>query len=206
MLEIWGVLLPFPMRIAPSADIGDCVHHLWNSSRMADDAHQIYQNGRKMKIRLLAVDPGKITGIAFFDLDKKELWFGAFEMDELPRILDQYACEADHVIVERWFLYPKMASKLYFSDMPGPEAIGVVRGWCARLGLKIERVSARTWKHGYKSFLEKYESIISPFDPENEHTRDAYRIGMWWLGRRLGVIPNLEDWRIRRILENDTSP
>lgn len=146
--------------------------------------------------RLLALDPGKTTGVAFFHPPGKLLIAGAVPIDHLHLVLDYFWAHftwKDYVI-ERWFLYPGAAKNLTFSDMEGPEAIGVARLWGIQHELELDRIVAQH----RRPFLP-----LVPREVSQEHVRDAVAIGLCALDRRDGQAPDLTSWRLVHCLTDD---
>lgn len=122
--------------------------------------------------RALFVDPGETCGVCLVEVDRHEAWVCQAQMDELEEVMNGFL-PVTHLIVERWFLYPgnRIAK---FDDMPGPEAIGMVRSWANRHGLKMERIPA-------KLRLPYLRDV--PDSLRGDHQRDAMAMALYWLHR-----------------------
>lgn len=143
----------------------------------------------------VSIDPGKTTGLALFDFTNRTLFLAFAPMDRIETVLDHFWSIAPfrHYAIERWFLYPNAARKLTFSDMEGPEAIGMARLWGNRHGLTLTRIVA---SHR-RPYLDKVPANI-----RRPHLRDATAIGLTYLDREKGFIPELSSWKLVYCLLN----
>jgi len=137
---------------------------------------------------LVSVDPGNTIGICRFDINARSLWSTWVSMDEVWLLLSCWF-PIRWLVVERWFLYPgPYAKRLTFSDMPGPEAIGVIRSWGMLHGItRLDRVAAR--------LRRPYLSRV-PEEIKNEHSRDAAAIGLYWLASRTNHVFQPSEWEM----------
>jgi len=145
-------------------------------------------------MRLAVIDPGTVCGLCLFDTDRTVLTAVDLSMDDIDEQLDSWS-PIDQVLVEAWMLYPWMAKKLSFHKMPGPEAIGMVRSWANRNRHVLHRTPAacRT------PYLSSARKVL----PKTAHATDAVALGIYWLRKNRGWVPDLALWDIRWIKKGD---
>jgi len=131
----------------------------------------------QMNAALVAVDPGATCGLCRVSFVTETFRTVVFPVDYMKSVLD-ICTPVGKLIVERWFLYPNARIRK-FSDMPGPEAIGMLRYWALEKGLPMERIPA-------KLRLPLLSRV--PGDIRSPHARDAVALALYWIRRDLGPL------------------
>lgn len=145
---------------------------------------------------LIAIDPGKTNGITAVRVKDRTVAYAETEIDTLLVALDFFAPRI--IVIEKWMLYPWMAKKLSFHDFPAPEAIGVVRAWCVRKEVSLNKITA--------SQRSGFDKMVPDDLPKSRHIRDSAAIAAYWLERVLklsAVTRSWGSWNKVRIYETD---
>lgn len=139
---------------------------------------------------IVAVDPGGTVGVvkvAALEAGPGELELSVlaaqFAYPDECRELAGFLGYCPHYIIEQWRVFASSASKLIGQTLPGPEALGFVRGW----------VVSMHGGHTPLHFIEPNEKL-SPetvtefwggfYPDEGEHARDALNLLTAWLLKR----------------------
>lgn len=123
---------------------------------------------------LLAIDPGKRTGVCIYDA------LGGYRvntaaLDELPGLLQQLLLgEPQLVIVENFMLQSRNAVQQSGSDMPSSQGIGMCRTACEWTGTEMVLVSPQIKRAGHMSLDAR--GLAAWQAARNDHERDAVDI------------------------------
>ena len=142
---------------------------------------------RRARGRLVAFDPGLHCGAVLFDVRRLLIVCHDFPVTQTENTLNGFH-PVEQVISERWALYANKASKLMYSTMPGPEALGWVASWCHRNGIPEFRIPAKC----RIPYLKEVPSVI----PKTYHARDAFALGAYVLHKNNEYLPPWSQWHI----------
>lgn len=136
-----------------------------------------------MKI-LLAVDPGDITGVAWWNIDTSEaslLGMKQIPLEELPALWEFLdvavgVSHIDTVVVEDFVLFGQRAQSQTGSRMKASQGIGMVKALAHMSGSTVV-----VQKASIKSVALKWSQIKMPKQHSKTHEWDAFLHGYYWL-------------------------
>lgn len=126
--------------------------------------------------KLVAIDPGKTIGFAFFN--GEELQLSGFFNNSYSAISRMFELilmfEPDELVIESFRLYPWKAKEQYWSDFETPEIIGIIKYWAWNQNIKIVMQPASNKIPFPDERLRKLNVYVP-----NNHARDAVRHGLY---------------------------
>lgn len=112
---------------------------------------------------IMGIDPGGTTGICIFENpDVYKLLEVKKDLSLMYKMIEVY--KPDHVVFERFVLYPSAAKGLIYDDFYTSQVIGVIKLACEHFGIPYSEQAARD-----KDFVD-YKDRKFP----NDHIKDAY--------------------------------
>ena len=128
---------------------------------------------------LLAIDPGRMNGIAIFH-GKIVHWIGQVHIDDLPDFLfsqaEEYRGDEVQVVYENFKLMRGKALQQSGSTMEASQAIGQVKMIAAKNKWPVADQAP-----AIKPIAEKWSGMKAPSDHKISHQVDAYNHGVYWL-------------------------
>ncbi|PWA11086.1 hypothetical protein DCC39_10330 [Pueribacillus theae] len=126
--------------------------------------------------RIVAIDPGKSNGFAFFEGEELHL-SGVFmnipeAIERMFYLIDYYS--PDELVIESFRLYPWKAKQQFWSDFETPEIIGVLKHWAWNRELPVIMQPASNKQPFPDERLRKMNVYVT-----NGHARDAIRHGLY---------------------------
>ncbi len=127
---------------------------------------------------ILAVDPGDMTGLAYWTEEWVLINFDQCTLDEIPE--RWYELETEHgrvtlVIVEDYILFAKRAMSQTGSRMKASQGIGMVKALASIRGAEVI-----IQKASIKSTAMKWSQIKMPANHAESHKFDAYLHGYYY--------------------------
>lgn len=115
-------------------------------------------------MKILAIDPGNVSGFCEFYNPKK---FSSFYVEEdfIQIYKEIKERTPDIVVFERFALYPAFAKHLVWNEMYPSQVIGVIRFTCEYLGIPYVSFSASA---------KEYVVYPEGHTFRSDHERDAY--------------------------------
>lgn len=129
-------------------------------------------------MRLVAIDPGRHTGFAFFDDERVEI-SGMF-LDDYPNvkhfleIVEDY--KPDEIVIESFRLAPQKATAQFWNEMLTPQLIGIFRFWAWDNNFPVILQPPSVKQAFPDARLKKIGLYVDVI-----HTRDAIRHGLYRL-------------------------
>lgn len=122
------------------------------------------------KKRILGIDPGETTGVAYWD---GQLWI----CEETPnwQDLEPWIEFTDVAVIERYSLYAGKANAKTHSTFPEVEVIGVIKYLCQRYGVNMVVQGA-----DHKAFYSDTKLTNLGLYHPSKHVRDALRHALWY--------------------------
>lgn len=136
---------------------------------------------------VLVFDPGESTGWVV-GTSAKCLDGGTLPKDhvKVADIIEQL--RPDHIVLERFNLYPSMARSLAWNTFYPCEVIGVIRYICAKLQIPITEQAPSVKKYA-GNFLADWQQLKALRTRNvTEHTKDAYQHYRYFLRNHPGVL------------------
>lgn len=127
-------------------------------------------------MRLLAIDPGGMNGIAWFNETYGLEGFTQVKLEELPVWLDRHQPVPDIVILENYRLWKHKALQQSGSTMPASQGVGMVKSYCKIKGIKLVEQSPQILQTAVKM-----SQMPLPKDHSQSHWVSAYNHGFWYL-------------------------
>lgn len=128
---------------------------------------------------LLAIDPGRMNGIAIFH-GRDVHWIGQVHIDDLPDYLFKFAEEHKgkevQVVYENFKLMKGRALQQSGSTMEASQVIGQVKMIASRHAWPIADQPPNV-----KPIAQKWSGVKPPSDHKMSHQVDAYNHGVYWL-------------------------
>lgn len=141
---------------------------------------------------LLVFDPGKTTGIVYFEngVPRKSHQINLDDLDEFLELnyeLTFRAAEHGTVLYENFKLFSWKAKQQSGSAMEASQAIGMIRSFARRTKSSIYDQSPQI-----KPIAYKWAGVNKPKDHSKSHYLDAYVHGVYWMvkGRMMKVGQN----------------
>lgn len=127
---------------------------------------------------ILSVDPGKTTGVCYFDEDKfRAVKAVQISFGDVPDFLNNLA-PVSWMVVEAFRLYPKDAKSLSWNDLPAPQIIGMLQAWCYKNRVWLVKQNAPVRKVITPGVLKAVDAW--EMTRKKPHARDAARHAVWF--------------------------
>lgn len=127
-------------------------------------------------MKVLAIDPGGMNGIAWFN-EKYDLeGFHQVKLEELPEWLHNYKPTPDIIVYENFKLWKHRALQQSGSSLPAAQAIGMLKSYAAINKIQLVDQSPQILNPAQKMFQMKM-----PSDHSQGHWVSAYLHGSWYL-------------------------
>ncbi|BCV23311.1 hypothetical protein [Gelria sp. Kuro-4] len=127
---------------------------------------------------LLAFDPGKTTGFAWFDEDRfKVSGAGQVVMDVVPKLLKTFP-RPKTILLEAFRVYPWKSAGLVWDNLPAPQVIGMIRSWADECNVPIIELPASVRKTITNDVLKAFKAW--DMTAGMPHARDATRHLLWY--------------------------
>lgn len=139
-------------------------------------------------MRLLAIDPGGMNGLAWFKENYDLDGFTQVSLDDLPHWLEDHDPEPDMIVVENYKLWKHRALQQSGSSMPAAQAIGMVKSYAARKHIPWIEQSPQILENA-----QKMSQVKMPSDHSQSHWVSAYLHGYWYLVKNKYVEIKMED-------------
>lgn len=135
--------------------------------------------------RLVSIDPGEHTGLAFWDrghyLFGEMVLLDGFVWSDVFRQIEKFCPKV--LVMEDFRLYPWKAKEQSWSQLKTPQLIGVIKYWAFqhRIPLVLQPASIKTnYPDAYLTKLSNSATII--------HVRDSIRHGLYYLEKNGSTI------------------
>lgn len=124
----------------------------------------------------IAVDPGKINGVAVFKANGNCSYMGQARRDELFALLHKHKEELKGVVCENFRLRPQKATEQSWSELGTVKVIGSIEffGWLYNIPVILQEPSI-------KPIAYKRAGITVPTNHKHSHQTDAYVHGIHYL-------------------------
>lgn len=128
---------------------------------------------------ILVLDPGESTGWCYQDEEGK-LHGGTCGKDhtEVMGLLLKY--QPEHVVFERFNLYPGKAKQLAWNTFYPCEVIGVIRFFCMHRNVPYTELAPSVKKYA-GGFREDWEALKLRSTNITEHSKDAYLLYKYFM-------------------------
>lgn len=120
-------------------------------------------------IYYISIDPGKRSGITWYNEKANILGMETVLYDNLSSFLDKFNT-VKLAVVEEYRVYPHKARQHVYSDLMTPRAIGRIESWAEHNNIKLVKQGAHIMDTGYR-YLGKRKPPKS--DPLN-HVSNAH--------------------------------
>ena len=127
-------------------------------------------------MRVLAVDPGGMNGLAWFKENGDLDGFNQVKLDDFAVWLENHEPKPDVVVVEDYRLRKGKALQQSGSNMPASQAIGIVDSYCKRNHIQMVKQPAYIL-----ATAVKMTQMPLPKDHSQSHWVAAYNHGFWYL-------------------------
>lgn len=128
-------------------------------------------------MKLLAIDPGGMNGVAWWDEDNYQLaGFNQVKIDDFTIWLENHVPKPDVIVIEDFRLRKGKALQQSGSNMPASQVIGMVDSYCKRNGIKMVKQPAYIL-----ATAVQMSQMPLPKDHSKSHWVSAYNHGFWYL-------------------------
>lgn len=127
-------------------------------------------------MRVLAVDPGGMNGLAWFREDYELEGFAQVKLDDLTMWLENHGPKPDVVILENYKLWKHKALQQSGSDMPASQGIGIVKSYVKRNKMQLVEQSPQILQTAVLM-----SQMPMPADHSKSHWVSAYNHAFWWM-------------------------
>ena len=124
---------------------------------------------------LLAIDPGGMNGTCTF-VDSQMTSYDQVKIADLTIWLEDYSPKPDLILYENYRLWKHKSLQQSGSDMPAPQAIGIIKSYAARNSITLIDQSPQILKQA-----ELMSQVKMPSDHTQSHWVSAYLHGYWYL-------------------------
>jgi len=128
---------------------------------------------------ILAIDPGKVSGYAFLNMEGVLADMGQFQLIGLNKFLDSLTSEIKHLIVENFKVRPGV--NFAWQEMDTIQVIGAIkyRAWQLKLPVNLQEPSCYT-------IGAKWAGVSIPKNHDISHQVVAYAHGTYFSHKSLG--------------------
>lgn len=128
--------------------------------------------------KLVAIDPGRTNGFAFFEGETLQLsGYIKNSHEAINRMFELILTFApDELVVESFRLYPWKAQQQFWSDFETAEIIGIIKHWAWEQKIPVIMQPASNKQPFPDERLRKMNVYVP-----NNHARDAVRHGLYRL-------------------------
>ena len=128
-------------------------------------------------MRLLAIDPGGMNGVCWWDEEPPKMQaFDQIKLQDLPMWLHEFKPVPDIIVYENFKLWKHRALQQSGSDLPAAQAIGMIKSYASIYGIEMFDQSPQILKSA-----EMMSQMKMPKDHSESHWVSAYLHGYWWL-------------------------
>lgn len=127
-------------------------------------------------MRILAIDPGGMNGLAWFKEDYQLEGFAQVKLDDLVLWLENHEPKPELVILEDYRLWKHKALQQSGSNMPASRGIGHVESYCTRNRIKLVKQSPQVLEPA-----QKMSQMKMPSDHSQSHWVSAYNHAYWYM-------------------------
>lgn len=151
-----------------------------NNQRSFEIAKEL--NSNKL---ILAVDPGKLTGIVTMTRNGVVIDLGNYPMVAVYELLDKEFAKTIQLVIMEEYIVGSRAAKLKGSRNEASQVIGVVRAWA-----NVYKIPVVMQMPGIKTIAEKLSGKTPKGAHKDMHWLDAFNHGYYWLHSVGLVQPN----------------
>lgn len=132
---------------------------------------------QKLKNLILAIDPGKSSGLALLSTNGDLQWAWNYTEDDLLNYLKNLPTGLIlHVVMENFITYRHKASKMTGSKQEAAKTIGMVQTWAKLNDLPVTMQMANVIP-----IAERWSKVKPIGDHSKTHWTYAYNHGFYWL-------------------------
>ena len=137
---------------------------------------------------MLAIDPGGVNGIYWWDDEYKDAGFAQVKLKDLPEWLEAHLPIPDLIVFENYRLWKHKALQQSGSDMPAAQAVGIIKSYTIRNNIDLLEQSPQILKQA-----ELMTQVKMPSDHTQSHWVSAYLHGMYYLMKNGHRVVDLGD-------------
>ena len=126
-------------------------------------------------MRLLAIDPGGMNGVCWWD-DAQMIEADQVKLKDLPIWLNEFMPKPDIIVYENFKLWKHRALQQSGSDLPAAQAIGMIKSYAM-----IHNINTVDQSPQILTSSSKMAQMKMPSDHSESHWVSAYLHGYWWL-------------------------
>lgn len=127
-------------------------------------------------MKVLAIDPGGMNGVAWFDDEFNMAGYDQVKLEDLPVWLHEHTPRPDLIVYENFRLWKHKANQQSGSDMPASQAVGMIKSHASIYKIKLVDQSPQILGPA-----QKMTQMFMPSDHSQSHWVSAYNHGMWYL-------------------------
>ena len=130
-------------------------------------------------MRLLAIDPGGMNGVCWWDnatILPTMTGFDQIKLADLPVWLNEFTPPPDMIVYENFKLLKHRALQQSGSDLPAAQAIGMIKSYAS-----IHEITTVDQSPQILGSASKMSQMKMPSDHSQSHWVSAYLHGYWWL-------------------------
>ena len=124
----------------------------------------------------MAIDPGGMNGLYWWDENYQDAGFAQVKLKDLPEWLEAHLPTPELIVYENYRLWSHKAKQQSGSDMPAPQAVGIIKSYAARNKIELFDQSPQIL-----TSAEKMSQVKMPSDHSQSHWVSAYLHGYWYL-------------------------
>lgn len=125
---------------------------------------------------ILAIDPGGMNGLCWWDDDYTLTSFDQIKLADLPSWLEDHEPIPDLIVYENYRLWKHKALQQAGSDIPAAQAVGMIKSFASRHAVKLIDQSPQILKQA-----ELMSQMKMPADHSKSHWVSAYLHGYWYM-------------------------
>ena len=126
-------------------------------------------------MRLLAIDPGGMNGLAWYDEDYNMVAFAHVKLADLPEWLESHSTTPTLIVYENFKLWKHRALQQSGSDLPAAQGIGIIKSYASRHGIETVNQSPQILKQA-----EMMTQMKMPADHSQSHWVSAHLHAQWY--------------------------
>ena len=126
-------------------------------------------------MKLLAIDPGGMNGLAWYNDDYTLEGFTQVKLADLPSWLEDHSPAPDLIVYENFKLWKHRALQQSGSDLPAAQGIGIIKSYASRHKIQTVNQSPQIL-----TSAEKMCQMKMPSDHSQSHWVSAHLHAQWY--------------------------